>query len=327
MGILERELGEKRGYCSWSAERRESAGNVIWAACEPRPSSLEQGHLRMSHRDSAITPGIHFKEHKECTMQKRLWEIDPSKGLCLPAFPAALLPVFTWAGRMGMAHIYHMKVVLVNLSRSSDYRHSFSDSNHFHFAFPLLFPGAAQDVSLCSVLPRRKGSLCLACPAQLDVAGLCGLARQEQLAVLWSALEPSLAALEGFLFGTACDTPSLCTKSSGKGLTGQEQSPNSSHLGQNLGCWSSQSQEASAPGATLEGSGPAHAVGESEGHRAPLLLSAGINCLGSASAASPACARAHRGARVRAEPGSDSMVHKADLLLYYRYCIKTTLKE
>ncbi|KAL9850409.1 uncharacterized protein GJ701_005991 isoform 3-T3 [Geothlypis trichas] len=243
MGILERELGEKRGYCSWSAERRESAGNVIWAACEPRPSSLEQGHLRMSHRDSAITPG------------------------------------------------------------------------------------AAQDVSLCSVLPRRKGSLCLACPAQLDVAGLCGLARQEQLAVLWSALEPSLAALEGFLFGTACDTPSLCTKSSGKGLTGQEQSPNSSHLGQNLGCWSSQSQEASAPGATLEGSGPAHAVGESEGHRAPLLLSAGINCLGSASAASPACARAHRGARVRAEPGSDSMVHKADLLLYYRYCIKTTLKE
>ncbi|KAL9866658.1 uncharacterized protein GJ701_000361 isoform 3-T3 [Geothlypis trichas] len=93
-----------------------------------------------------------------------------------------------------------------------------------------------------SVLPRRKGSLCLACPAQLDVAGLCGLARQEQLAVLWSALEPSLAGLEGFLFGTACDTPSLCTKSSGKGLTGQEQSPNSSHLGQNLGCLSSQAK-------------------------------------------------------------------------------------
>ncbi|KAL9866657.1 uncharacterized protein GJ701_000361 isoform 2-T2 [Geothlypis trichas] len=67
-----------------------------------------------------------------------------------------------------------------------------------------------------SVLPRRKGSLCLACPAQLDVAGLCGLARQEQLAVLWSALEPSLA--------------------------GQEQSPNSSHLGQNLGCLSSQAK-------------------------------------------------------------------------------------
>ncbi|KAL9850562.1 uncharacterized protein GJ701_006083 isoform 2-T3 [Geothlypis trichas] len=206
MGILERELGEKRGYCSWSAERRESAGNVVWAACEPRPSSLEQGHLRMSHRDSAITPGIHFEEHKVYNAEE------------------------TWGNRSKCC------------------------------------PGCL------SVLPRRKGSLCLACPAQLDVAGLCGLARQEQLAVLWSALEPSLAALEGFLFGTACDTPSLCTKSSGKGLTGQEQSPNSSHLGQNLGCWSSQSQEASAPGAALEGSGPAHAGGESEGHRAPLLL-------------------------------------------------------
>ncbi|KAL9850672.1 uncharacterized protein GJ701_006151 isoform 2-T2 [Geothlypis trichas] len=82
-------------------------------------------------------------------------------------------------------------------------------------------PGAAQDVSLWSVLPRRKGSLCLACTAQLDVTGLCGLTRQEQLAVLWSALEPS---------------------------PGQEKSPNSSDLCQNLQCLSSQSHEASAPG-------------------------------------------------------------------------------
>lgn len=67
----------------------------------------------------------------------------PNKGPCLPAFPVVLPPVFTWAGRMGMARIYHMKVVLLNLSRSSDYGHSFCDSKHFHFAFPLLFPGAA----------------------------------------------------------------------------------------------------------------------------------------------------------------------------------------
>lgn len=30
MGVLETELGEKCECCSWSAERGESAGNVVW---------------------------------------------------------------------------------------------------------------------------------------------------------------------------------------------------------------------------------------------------------------------------------------------------------
>lgn len=118
-------------------------------------------------------------------MQKSLWEIYPNKGLCLPAF--------TWAGRMGMARIYHTKVVLLNWSRSSDCRHSFSDRKHFCFAFPLLFPGAAQDVPLWSQAVSLGGRAASAWPAQLSwmCQDWCGLTRHEQLAVLWSALKPS----------------------------------------------------------------------------------------------------------------------------------------
>ncbi|KAM7021680.1 uncharacterized protein RBU47_002776 [Passerculus sandwichensis] len=46
------------------------------------------------------------------------------------------------------------------------------------------------------------------------------------------------------------------------GAPGQEKSSSSSHLCQKLWGLGSQRQEASAPGSALEGSGPAHAVGE-----------------------------------------------------------------
>lgn len=47
-----------------------------------------------------------------------------------------------------------------------------------------------------------------------DKAGTAGCALELLGTFPWQVLE-------GFLFGISCDTPSLCTKSSGKGLTSE----------------------------------------------------------------------------------------------------------
>lgn len=39
-------------------------------------------------------------------------------GVSADTFGLRVLPAFTWAGRMGMACIYHMEVMLLNLSIS-----------------------------------------------------------------------------------------------------------------------------------------------------------------------------------------------------------------